>query len=355
MSLTNLAILAGITSFFITYFFTPIAIKIAKALDLIDDPRKSKHPKTIHTYPVPRGGGLPLLIGIVLSSLLFIPIDKHLIGILGGAVFSVLIGLADDKFNLNPYLRLFLNFITVLFPVGAGIGISFLSNPLTGGVIDLSSPQITFQFLGRTRSIWVLSDLFGIFWLIFLMNMLNMGAKGVDGQLSGTVSIAAIIIAIMSTKFSADITQWSVIILALITAGAFLGFLPWHIYPQKIMPGYGGSTLGGYLLGILSILSTTKVGTLLVVLGIPIIDTFFVITRRILSGKSPVWGDRTHLHHRLLDSGLSKSQVSLFYWLTTALLGLLALNLHSRQKLYTILGIFTLLVGLSLYLQKKEK
>ena len=94
----------------------------------------------------------------------------------------------------------------------------------------------------------------------------------------------------MSLKFSADITQWPVIILAAITAGAYLGFLPWHIFPQKIMPGYGGSTLAGYLLAVLSILSTTKVGILLVVLGVPLIDTGYTRNKKTSFWKVPCLG-----------------------------------------------------------------
>ena len=187
------------------------------------------------------------------------------------------------------------------------------------------------------------------------MNIVNMGAKGVDGQLSGVTVIAALTIAFLSLRFSADIAQWPVIILAAITAGAYLGFLPWHIFPQKIMPGYGGSTLAGYLLAVLSILSTTKVGALMVVLGIPLIDTGYTIIRRIISGKSPVWGDRGHLHHRLLDAGLSKRQVSYFYWGVTAILGFLALNLNTTTKLYTMIGIALGLGGLIIWLTSRPK
>lgn len=186
------------------------------------------------------------------------------------------------------------------------------------------------------------------------MNIINMGAKGVDGQLSGVIVVAALTIAFLSFKFSGDSSQWPVIILASITAGAYLGFLPWHIFPQKIMPGYGGSSLAGYLLAILSILSTTKVGVLLVVLGVPLIDTGYTIIRRIASGKSPVLGDRGHLHHRLLDAGLSKNQVTFFYWSVTAFLGFLALNLNATSKVYTIIGIAALLGGLILFLTRKN-
>lgn len=187
------------------------------------------------------------------------------------------------------------------------------------------------------------------------MNFLNMGAKGVDGQLPGVVGIAAVTIAILSLKFSADIAQWPVIILAVITSGSFLGFLPYNVYPQKIMPGFSGSSLAGYLLGILSILSTTKVGTLMVVLGVPLIDTGYTVIRRILSGKSPVWGDKGHLHHKLLDLGLSKRQVSYFYWISTALLGVLSLYLNSAYKLYTVIGIVVLLGGFFIWLTYRSK
>ncbi|MBU0998274.1 undecaprenyl/decaprenyl-phosphate alpha-N-acetylglucosaminyl 1-phosphate transferase [Patescibacteria group bacterium] len=282
------------------------------------------------------------------------PLDKHLIGILIGATIIVIMGILDDKYNLNPYLRIGIGFIAAAAPIISGIGISYISSP-TGGIIDLSNPKINFLFFGEERSIWLLSDLFALFWIVFMMNILNMGAKGVDGQLSGVAAIAAITIALLSLKFSADITQWPIITLASITAGAFIGFLPWHFYPQKIMPSYGGATLAGYLLAVLSILSTTKVGTLVVVLSVPLIDTGYTILRRVLSGKSPVWGDRGHLHHRLLDLGWGKRRVAIFYWAITAILGILSLYLNTRSKLYTIIGIVILLGGIILWLTYRPK
>jgi UDP-GlcNAc:undecaprenyl-phosphate/decaprenyl-phosphate GlcNAc-1-phosphate transferase len=353
-NLRNLFLIPWITSAVVAFLATPIVIKLADRLGIIDDPRKNKHPKVIHTYPVPRGGGIPIFIAVLVSSLLFLPLDKQIVGILAGTVVLVVMGTLDDKYNLNPYLRLALGFLAAAAPIAAGIGISFISNPL-GGIIDLSHPQISFVLFGAAHSIWILSDLFALVWITFLMNMVNMGAKGVDGQLSGVTVIAALTIAFLSLKFSADITQWPVIILAAITAGAYLGFLPWHIYPQKIMPGYGGSTLAGYLLAVLSILSTTKVGALIVVLGVPLIDTGYTIIRRLLNHKSPVWGDRGHLHHRLLDAGLTKRQVAFFYWGVTALLGFLALNLNTTTKLYTMIGIATFLGGLILWLTYHPK
>lgn len=353
-NLRNIFLMPWLVAAIVAFISTPLAIKLAKKIGIIDDPKKNKHPKVIHTYPTPRGGGIPIFIALVVSSLIFLPIDKHLIGILIGATILVIMGVLDDKYNLNPYLRLGLGLVAAAAPIASGIGISFISNPF-GGVINLNQPQIVFDLFGKTHSIWILSDIFAILWVTFLMNIVNMGAKGVDGQLSGVTVIAALTIAFLSLRFSADITQWPVIILAAITAGSYLGFLPWHIFPQKIMPGYSGSTLAGYLLAILSILSTTKVGALVVVLGIPLIDTGYTIVRRLLNRKSPVWGDRGHLHHRLLDAGLSKTQVAAFYWVITALLGFLALNLNTTTKVYTMIGVALLLGGLILWLTYRPK
>lgn len=350
----TLALLPGLTAAVIAFGVTPLVIKLAKRLGMVDDPRTHKHPKVIHTYPVPRGGGMAIFVAVFVTALIFLPLDKHLKGILAGALIITIMGFLDDKYNLNPYLRLILGFLAAGAPIAAGIGISFLSNPM-GGVFSLSHPQISFSLFGQSHSIWVASDLFALIWITFMMNMLNMGAKGVDGQLTGVVVIAAVTIAALSLRFSADITQWPIIILASITAGAFSGFLPWHIYPQKIMPSYGGATLAGYLLAVLSILSTTKVGTLMVVLGVPLVDTGYVIVRRILVGRSPVWGDRGHLHHRLLDIGWSKAKVAAFYWAITALLGLIALNLNTPSKFYTIVTVAVAIGGLTLWLTYHPK
>ena len=354
MDSSRLILLPALVAFLITILATPLVIRFAKKYGLVDDPKKHKHPKVIHTYPIPRGGGLALFLGIAIAALVFLPLDKHLIGILAGATIITIMGIADDKYNLNPYLRLTIGFLAAAAPIVAGIGIAFISNP-QGGIIDLSQPQVNFFLLGEQRSIWLISDAFALIWIVFMMNMLNMGAKGVDGQLTGVVVIAAVAIAALSLKFSADITQWPVIVLASITAGAFLGFLPWHIYPQKIMPSYGGATLAGFLLAVLSILATTKVGLLIVVLGIPLVDTGYVIIRRIAKGHSPVWGDRGHLHHRLLDAGWSKRRVAAFYWLISAGLAALALNLNTADKLYTMVGVAVVTGGLILWLTYRPK
>jgi len=342
-------------AFLVAFLTTPLAIWIYRKLDWLVYPEKEvkKHPAVVHQYPVPKGGGIPIFLALLITSLTFLPLDKHLKGILFGAFLTTIIGILDDRKNLNPYLRLLTNLVCALFVVGAGIGIAFLTNPLNG-IIRLDQPQISFYLLGEIRSIWVLSCLFALVWITWCMNFIGWSG-GVDGQLPGIVAIASLTTALLSLRFSADITQWPVIILAAITGGSYLGFLPFNFYPQKIMPGYGGKSLAGFLLATLAILSTTKVGTLMVVLGVPLIDALFIITRRIIKGKSPVWGGREHLHHHLLALGWGKRRIAIFYWAIAVLLGWLALNLSAIQKLHALFMLALIFLAFFLWLNFYQK
>ncbi|MFC1711147.1 glycosyltransferase family 4 protein [Patescibacteria group bacterium] len=347
MEFINIA-LPFFIAFIISFLVTPITIKIYKKFGWLDDPKKSSHPKVVHKYPVPRGGGIPIFFSLLLVTLIFLPVDKHLMGILLGGFFIFVIGILDDLFDLNPYLRLGVGFLAASIVVAVGIGIPYITNPL-GGIIKLNQPQIAFFLFGKTRTIWVLADIFALIWITWCMNFINW-SKGIDGQLPGIVVVAGLTIGILSLKFNADITQWPVIILALITAGAYLGFLPFNFYPQKIMPGYGAGALAGYLLAVLTILSTTKVGTGMIVLAVPMIDAIYTILRRIKKGRSPVWGDKGHLHHKLMDLGWGKRRIAIFYWLITGLFGLLALTLNSQAKFYTIILLTLIFGGILLWL-----
>ena len=333
----------------ISLISTPMVIKLAWRLKLVDDPKKRKHPAHLHKKVTPRAGGLAIYLAVIIAGLIFLPLDQHLKGIFLGASLLLITGLLDDRFDLHPYLRLTACFLAAGCVVASGIGIAFFTNPL-GGIIRLDQPRLYFNLFGETRSIWILADIFALLWIVFLTNIVNW-AKGFDGQLPGIVVVAGLTIALLALRFSADVTQWSVTILAAITAGAYLGFLPYNFFPQKIMPGYSGGALAGFLLAVLAILSTTKIGTAIVVLGVPFVDALYSITRRILAGRSPVWGDRGHLHHRLLDKwGWGKRKTAIFYWLITALLGTLALSLNSRQKFYTMVMLAVLIGGLLLWL-----
>ncbi len=322
------------TAFFLTFIAVPAVISLANYLYLVDNPKVRPHAAHTEERVIPRAGGLAILFGLLAAIFLFIPFSKQMVGIVSGAVVLVIIGLIDDYRDTNPYVRLFgANLIAALLAVGAGAGIPYITNPF-GGVIHLDTLRITVNFLGQ-HSFLPLADLASVVWIVWVMNMVGWSG-GVDGQLPGFVGIAAFFIGILSLgQIGVDnFPYWTVAALSFITAGAYFGFLPWNFYPQKIMPGYGGKALAGFLLAVISVLSVTKIGTAILVLGVPMIDAVYVMIGRILKHQSPVWDSRTHLHHKLLDIGWSKRRVALFYWVVSAILGAAALILNGRQKFF---------------------
>jgi len=340
-----------------TVCVTPFIINLARALKLVDNPRVRYHPAHTHKGIIPRAGGLALLIGLVIAAALFIPMTKLYIGMLVAAALLVVVGLFDDYKDVNPYIRLTTNALAALVMVGAGAGIPYITNPLTGGVLHLDTLRVTFSFFG-THSILVWADILAFIWILWTMNIVGWSA-GVDGQMPGFVAIAALTLGLLSLRFTLkDPSQETVTVLAFIVAGTFTGFIPWNFYPQKIMPGYGGKTLAGFLLALLGILSYGKLGTALLVLGVPMIDALYTLLRRIGAKKSPVRADRGHLHHRLLGLGWGKRRIALFYWGVSAILGVIALTVTSQQKVFTLLlvaeGVGAFLIWVQFFTQFSE-
>jgi len=320
----------------VTLSVTPFIINLAKKLKLVDNPRIRYHPAHTHTGIIPRAGGLAILTGFVISVICFIPLTKLYIGMILAATILVIVGLFDDRRDVNPYIRLATNALAALIMVGAGAGIPYITNPVSGGIIHLDTLRITFSFFG-THSILVWADILAFVWILWTMNIVGWSA-GVDGQMPGFVAIAALTLGCLSLRFTLkDPSQEPITILAFCICGTFTGFIPWNFYPQKIMPGYGGKTLAGFLLAILGILSYGKLGTALLVLGIPTIDAVYTLIRRIGTKKSPVAADRGHLHHRFMELGWGKRRIALFYWGVSAILGVIALTVTSRQKVFTLL------------------
>ncbi|HUM57096.1 MAG TPA: MraY family glycosyltransferase [Candidatus Woesebacteria bacterium] len=325
-----------IISFLISFSLGPLVINFYQKHHWVDDPKKNHHVKVTHTKPVPRGGGILIFIAVFLSSIIFLHFDKYLIAIFLGAFILTIVGIIDDIFNISPYWRLLTGLLATLIVVGSGIGIAYVSNPFGPGVIHLDQPQLHFVLFGEERNIWLLSSAFAILFIMWNMNIINW-SKGVDGQLPGFVMVACLFIAVLANSFQDAPSQFNVAQLALIVSGAFAGLLYWNFYPQKIMPGYGAGSLAGYFLSVLAILSGAKVATTLMVLAIPTADGIFTIVRRILAGKSPFWGDRGHLHHKLMDNfGWDPRRISIFYILTSFFMGFLSLFLNTTGKIISI-------------------
>ena len=260
----------------LSFVVTGLVSKFGKYFGILDDPQKHKLPKVIHTIPVPRVVVSPFL-AVCLGLLIFIGPTTKVLGITTACLLLTVIGVLDDLFEekVSPYLRLLINIAASFLVVLSGIGISYITNPL-GGILNLP---------------WYLADTFALVWLVWMQNIIGW-SSGVDGQLPGFVIIAAITMASLSGN------SQIAIVLATLTAGAYLGFLPWNWYPQKIMPGYGGKSLAGFLLGVLAILSSAKVGALILVLGIPFLMPCVLLSNG-FEGRSPVWGGREHFHHFL--------------------------------------------------------
>ena len=342
-----LALLPFITAFIITLIATPLSLIFIKRIGLFDDPASHKHPGIIHKKPIPRGGGIPLFIGIAFGGLLFLPINKITISIFIASFISLLVGVLDDKFDLSPYLRFLVNIVAAAIVVGSGIGVPFITNPF-GGILYLNTIKFTFDFFGP-HTIFLLSDLVAFIWIIWVMNMLNW-SKGVDGQMPGIVAISAIVIGLLSFRFPLS-DQFGVLSvqLSFLIAGAALGFLIFNFHPARIFPGYG-ATAAYLLLATASILSGAKLATAILVMGIPMTDGLFTIFRRLLAGRSPFWHDKKHLHHLLLTLGMDQRRIALFYWIVSAILGALALVLSSKAKLFAIIMLLILVGGGILFL-----
>lgn len=332
-------------SFLISLSLTPLVIKLARSFGFVDDPKKSQHPAILHSTPIPRAGGIAMFLGFVLTTLIFVPWDLKVLGIFFGSFLTVLVGTIDDKWPLSPYWRLFLTQpLAALIVIGLGVRIP-------GGV--LSNPWDGYFFLPP-----LLESVLLVFWIVWVMNMINWG-KGVS-QLSGVGVIVFLTIAAVALNYQAgNPDQWRTALLAVILAGACLSFLPFNFPPEKMLPGFGASTFVGFNIAVLSILSGGKLAAALVVLGLPFLDMVIAIARRIKNRKNPLIGDREHFYHRLLDLGFSKRAVIFIYWLVTLLLGVLAIFLKREGKVMVILLlsiiVTSLFVGATLILQRLRR
>ncbi|MFA6005245.1 MAG: MraY family glycosyltransferase [Patescibacteria group bacterium] len=329
----------------IAFCCTPVTIYIANKLGITTDRKTRKHPAHTHTGVLPRLGGIPIFIGILIPLLPIIIASKIALFIFLGAGLTVVVGVLDDRYDLSPYLRFFLNGIAAMLAVAGGAGIPFITG-IGGNAVHLDMWRVTVDIFSWRIHLLPFADVAAILWIVWCMNMVNW-SKGVDGQLPGFVVIAALFLGILSFRFSRhDISREAITVMGFVTAGAYLGFLPWNFYPQKILTGYAAGSLAGYLLAVLSILSWGKLGTLLLVLALPLTDALLVFARRIAHKHSPFRADRTHFHHTLLDMGWGRRRIAVFYWLVSLIVGCFSLYVGSEKKLVGFVMIFFVICGI---------
>lgn len=294
MDSINLNLLSLAVAFFISYMSIPVVRLIAFKIGAIDVPKDGRR---MHKVPVPRMGGLSIYFGFIISYLCFSPaIEMKHLGILAGATILVITGVIDDKYAIRASVKLLFQLIAAIIPVVLGLRIEFLTNPGFWG-------DNAVTMLG------ILSIPITVIWIIGLTNALNL-IDGLDGLAGGITVISAIclmIVAISSGSYSAIVPLAAI-------AGATLGFLPYNMNPAKIFMGDTGALFLGYMLATLSVdgffKSFTAINFLIpfIVFGLPIFDTSFAILRRIAHKKPIMAPDRSHLHHRLVDSGFSQRE-----------------------------------------------
>lgn len=351
-------LLAFLLVIFLTYFVRRLAIKY----NVLDFPFLSRK---VHKKNTPLWGGAAVYFGFFVVIIIFFlftdklansyMLPKHLVGILLGGLFLVIGGMFDDKYHLKPWQQFVWPVLSALAIIVSGIGIEYISNPL-GNALQLDQFRIKLFEIGGTPYYFViLADIFTFVWILGMIYTTKF-LDGLDGLVSGISVITAFIIFFLSLK--PELTQLPTAMLAIIFAGAVAGFLLWNFNPAKIFLGEAGSTLCGFMLGALAIISGGKIATALLCMGVPILDALWVIIRRIFAHRSPFFGDKKHLHFRLLDIGFSHWQAVVFLWFLSAGFGATALFVQGRQKLTALAilgGIMIVLAGLSALVYKYKK
>jgi UDP-GlcNAc:undecaprenyl-phosphate GlcNAc-1-phosphate transferase len=340
-------IIAGLLALLVTYAVAHEMDWISRRLGAIALPG-GRH---IHSDPIPRLGGLAIFAGAMLALLLVLPVDRPLalvreprylvlavpyqvlprplLGLLAGAVAITLLGMIDDLRPLPGRLKFPLIYAAAAVPPFFGLSTQFITNPLTGASVSLGAAG------GVVTALWLGS-------LAIAMNEID----GVDGLAAGVAGITA------ATLLSAGAARGdgAMMTIAAAVAGAALGFLRHNFNPARIFMGDSGAMLLGYLLGAAAVQGLFKTVTALslviplLALAVPIFDTGFAIVRRYRTGVSIFNPDRGHLHHRLLDRGLTQRQTVLVLYLLSALLGLggLAVGGINRTPSVIILAVIVL-------------
>lgn len=320
--------LAGfVLSFVLSVLLVPFVRRLAWKIGAIDKPQENS--RKIHSKPMPRAGGLVLYASFFIPSVIFLQhLGIEFLGLFLAVTIVTAVGLLDDIYNLNPWLKLSGQVAAAVVAILCGIKITVLSNVVGGGV---------FEFTGSI-SLSIISVALSLLWLVGMTNTVNF-LDGLDGLATGVAAIAGIVIFLLS--ISPHVNQPQTALLSIILAGACLGFL-WHnFFPARIFNGDSGAYFLGMTIAILAIISGAKLATALLVLGLPILDACWAVIRRIGTGRSPFSADRGHIHFLLLDAGLNQKQSVLVIYAFSIAFGTVALLSGTRQKTIALFVLLT--------------
>jgi UDP-GlcNAc:undecaprenyl-phosphate GlcNAc-1-phosphate transferase len=343
----------ALVALLVTWVLTPPVRRAARRLGAIDYPGGRR----VNTRPTPRLGGVAIYLGFVSAAavamvvtrpielvrtatetFIRVPIavqtDRAILGILLGGTLMLVVGAYDDVRGLRPGVKFLAMVAAAALLIPFGLATQFLTNPLTG----------------RTVALGPWGAALTIAWVVAVVNVINF-IDGLDGLAAGIVAIASTTL-MLTAGAKGDAVS---VTLAAALVGSALGFLRYNFNPARIFMGDSGSMFLGYVLGGLSVMGLYKSYTAIslvvpiLALGVPIADTAFAIIRRARSGQPIYLPDRGHLHHRLIDRGLTQRQTVVLLYLVSAVLGLGALALAgvNRPAAVVTLGVIAaaLLVG----------
>lgn len=299
----------------IAYAATPFVKQWAERVKAIDVPKDNRR---VHKTPTPLLGGLAIYFACIIGMLLFVSLDKKILGVLAGATLIVVCGYFDDIKPLSPKTKFAVQIIAAVIVMYCGVRIDRVTNP--------------FQFIYKAN--WIELGIFAypitLLWIVGLTNAFNL-IDGLDGLAAGVSAISSVTLLTVALLIGPG--DYYIIVLTAILAGSILGFLPYNFNPAKIFMGDTGAMFLGYMLSVISVMGVLKSATALSMLvpifamGLPIFDTLFAMIRRFASGKSMVEGDKGHLHHRLLAKGYSQKKAVLTLYSVSAVLGIGAVAL----------------------------
>lgn len=311
------------TALLITLVSTPLVRRFAHKIKLFDLPA----PRRVHANPTPRIGGVAIFFGFIVSLLIFFGFDSRIYGLAICGTLIFLLGLMDDVYDINPFLKLTAQITIASLAVFFGITIGTITNPL-GGTILLHP---------------LLDVVLTIIWMLVMINTVNF-LDGLDGLASGVTAIASLVLVVLS--LFTIVNQPETATLAAILCGASLGFLYYNWHPAKIFMGDSGSHLLGFMLATLSIISGGKIATAALALGLPLLDMIWAIIRRLKNHQAPWVADKLHLHHLLIGSGLSQPTTVVIFYLITAGFGAVALLSGTWVKLIGLVVVGLVMAGI---------
>ena len=314
------ALFAFLVAAAIAWLLVPVAERIARRVGAIDTPNE----RSLHTEPTPRLGGLAILVAASVALVLFLPWEQQTQAILVGAWVIAAVGALDDLYDLPAGLKLAGQTVAAAIPALNGVNVGVLTLPFVGG-FELTETLFTLPVVGDVHAGAALT----IVGFVAVINVINW-IDGVDGLAAGVCVIAAATLAVIALSLD----RVGAGVLAAVTAGAALGFLRHGFPPASSFMGDTGSNLLGYLLAAIAVQGALKTNAVvalffpLLILAVPILDTTFVIAKRV-KYRQPVYrADRWHFHHRMANIGFSQRRTLAYLYSWVLVMAMLALALR---------------------------